>query len=202
MDRSARSRTERPTAVRTARTAAFGVLLPAVAGECGEPVADAAARRTLSGMPVLRQSADGGHAGGKPQTHAAPDADFGNRSALSKIELEPPGAWPRGPSLPAAGGLDRAAQSSLEHRCYVCPDEGRLPVSGRHHGLVQSVCAQLGTHTPSRRHSSSPMWRTPMPRSTCLLSSSGAAVIRRRQSGSCSLTRSGGLDRERGLRRF
>src|SRR5436190_9185975 len=144
MDRSASFRAQRPTAVRTARSAAFDLLLPAAAGECGEPAADAAAGRTVSELPVLRQSPDGGHTGGEPQTHAAPDGDSRNRSSLSETQLEPPG-WARGLSLPASRRLDRAAQSSLEHRYYVYSDAGRLPVSGRRHGLVQSFRAQLGT---------------------------------------------------------
>src|SRR5690348_9512422 len=89
MDRSAPSRSECATAVRTARTATFDVLSPAAAGECGEPAADAAAGRTLPGVPVLRQSPHGGHVGIEPQTHAAPDADSGDRSSLSESELEP-----------------------------------------------------------------------------------------------------------------
>src|ERR1051325_4222976 len=145
MDRSATSRAERPTAVRAAGTAAFDILLPATAGESGEPAADAAAGRTLSGVSVLRQSADGGPAGGEPQAHAASNADCGDRSSLSEAQLEPPCAWPRGISVPAPRRLDRAAQPSLEHRYYVCSDEGRLPVSGRRYGLVQSFRAQLGT---------------------------------------------------------
>src|SRR5213075_823090 len=105
-------------------------------GECGEPAADAAAGRTVSELPVLRQSPDGGHTGGEPQTHAAPDGDSRNRSSLSETQLEPPGAWARGLSLPASRRLDRAAQSSLEHRYYVYSDAGRLPVSGRRHGVA------------------------------------------------------------------
>src|SRR6185295_4164958 len=185
MDRSATSRVERPTAVRTAQTAAFDLLLPTAAGECGKPAVDAAARRTLSGVAVLRQSPDGGHAGGEPQTHAAPDADFGNRSALSETELEPPGAWPRGLSLPAAGRLDRAAQPSLEHRYYVCSDEGGLPVSGRHHGLVQSVRAQLGTlqHHGDRLLLGRAGERVPLRPTGNLELRSGFAVHRGRVSG-------------------
>src|SRR5579864_2093443 len=107
MDRSASFRAERATAVRPARTAAFDLLLPAAAGECGEPAADAAAGRTLSELPVLRQSPDGSHTEGEPQAHAAPNEASGNRSSLSEIQFEPSGAWARGLSLPASRRLDR-----------------------------------------------------------------------------------------------
>src|SRR6516165_8596900 len=145
MDRSASSRVERPTAVRTARTAAFDLLLPAAARKCREPAADAEAGRTVSGVAVLRQSPHGGHARGEPQAHPAADAYSGDRSSISETRFESSRAWPRGLSVPAARRLDRTAQPSLEHRYYVCSDEGRLPVFGRRYGLVQSFRAQLGT---------------------------------------------------------
>src|SRR6266571_1246317 len=145
MHRPAISRSECPTAMRTARVAALDLLLPAAAGERGEPAPAAAAGRTLPGVSVFRESPYGGHAGGEPQTHPASDADSGNRSSLSETELEPPGVRPRGLSVPVAGRLDRAAQPGLEHRYYLYSDEGRLPLFGRRHGLVQPFCAQLGT---------------------------------------------------------
>src|SRR6266702_3390698 len=145
MHRPAISRCECATAMRTARVAALDLLLPAAAGERGEPAPAAAAGRTLPGVSVFRESPYGGHAGGEPQTHPASDADSGNRSSLSETELEPPGVRPRGLSVPVAGRLDRAAQPGLEHRYYLYSDEGRLPLFGRRHGLFQPFCAQLGT---------------------------------------------------------
>ena len=70
---------------------------------------------------------------------------LGIEAHLSETELEPSGARPRGLSLPAARRLNRAAQPSLEHRYYVYSDAWRLPLSGRRHGLVQPLRAQLGT---------------------------------------------------------
>src|SRR5689334_11149158 len=145
MDRSASFRAERPTAVRPAGLAKVELLLPAAARERGDPAADAAPGRTVYGLPVLRQSPDGGYARCEPQTHPAANADFGDRGALSETKFEPAGARPRDLPVPAARRLDRAAQPSLEYRYYLCSDEGRLLVSGRHHGLVQSFRAQLGT---------------------------------------------------------
>src|SRR2546428_4327171 len=103
MHRPAISRCECATAMRTARVAALDLLLPAAAGERGEPASAASAGRTLPGISVLRQPPQGGHAGHEPQAHPAADADYGNRSLLSKTALEPPDAEPRGLSLPAAG---------------------------------------------------------------------------------------------------
>src|SRR2546426_12444831 len=56
MHRPAISRSECPTAMRTARVAALDLLLPAAAGERGEPAPAAAAGRTLPGVSVLRES--------------------------------------------------------------------------------------------------------------------------------------------------
>src|SRR3954468_2257771 len=127
MDRSPTCATDCPTAVRTARSAALDLLLPAAAGKRREPAPAPAARRVVSGLPVLRQPTNGCHAGGQPQTNPAADAHTRYRSPLSQTELEPSGARP--PDLPvsATGRLDRAAQSGLEHRYYLHSDAWRLP---------------------------------------------------------------------------
>src|SRR6516165_9722737 len=145
MHRSATSRSECATAVRIAGVATLDLLLPAAAGECGEPAAAASAGPTVSGVSVLRQSPDGGYPGDESLTCAASDADSGNRSALSETELEPTGARPRGLPVPATGCLDRAAEPRLEYRYYIYSDAGRLSVPDCNHGLVQSFRAELGT---------------------------------------------------------
>src|SRR5690349_7516181 len=145
MDRSATSRSERTTAMRTAGVAALDLLLPAAAGERGEPASAAQTRPVVHGVPVLRQPSHGRHPGGQPQANPAAHADFRNRSSLSETEPEPPSAGPRDSSVPAARCLDRAAQPSLEHRYYVYSDAGRLPLPGGRDGLVQPLRAQLGT---------------------------------------------------------
>src|ERR1022692_3699448 len=90
MDRPATCALDHPTAVRTAESAALDLLLPAAAGERREPAPDAAARRAVSGMSLLRQPPHGGHAGGEPQTRPAAHGDYGNRSSLSKPNLSRP----------------------------------------------------------------------------------------------------------------
>src|ERR1035438_325075 len=102
MDRSTTRAPEHWATVRNARAAAVHVLLRAPAGERREPAPAPAARRTVYGLPVLRQPPNGGHAGGKPQTHSAADAHSRHRSALSQTESEPSGTWPRDLSVPAA----------------------------------------------------------------------------------------------------
>src|SRR5215813_9157720 len=145
MDRSERSTSEYPRAVRAARRATLNLLLRAATRECGEPAPAPQARRTVPGVSLLRQPAHGGHAGYQSEAQPTIDADSGYRSSLSETKLEPSGARPHGVSLPAAGCLYRAPQPSLEHRYYLRSDAGRLPLPGRHHGLVQPFRAQLGT---------------------------------------------------------
>src|SRR5689334_628596 len=145
MDRSATSRSERPTAMRTIGIATLDLLLPAATGERGEPASAAQTRRAVHGVPVLRQPSDGRHAGGQSQANPAAHADSGNRSSLSETELEPAGAGARSLSLLAAWRLDRTAQPGLEHRYYVYSDAGRLPLPGGRDGLVQPLRTQLGT---------------------------------------------------------
>src|ERR1035441_1445000 len=89
MDRTATSAPDCPTAVRTARSAALYLLLPAAAGERREPAAAPAAGRTVPGMPVLRQPPHGHHAGGQPQTHpeALDREDLSVRAAHSRTGI-------------------------------------------------------------------------------------------------------------------
>src|ERR1035438_5811578 len=145
MDRPATCALDHPTAVRTAESAALDLLLPAAAGERREPAPDAAARRAVSGMSLLRQPPHGGHAGGEPQTRPAAHGDYGNRSSLSETELELPGAGSRDLPIPAARPVDRAAQPGLEHRYYIYSDAWRVPLPGRCHGFVQPLRTELGT---------------------------------------------------------
>src|ERR1044072_4464159 len=191
MDRSGPSGSECAAAVRTAVPAAIELLLPAAAGECEELAADAAVGRTVYGVPVLRQSPDGGYAEGEPQAYPAADADFGYRSALSQTEFEPAGARSRGLPVPAAGRGDRAAQSSLEYRYYVRSDASRLSVSGRDYGLVQSVRAQLGTvqHDGDRLLPGRTGKRVPLRSTRDLELGSRFAVHRDRVSGAVEKTR-------------
>src|SRR6266508_2537385 len=145
MDRLATSAPDGAAAMRPARRAALDLLLPAAAGGRRESTSAPQARRAVHGLPVLRQPSHGRYAGGRPQAHAAADADSGNRSPLSETEPEPSDARPRGLPVPAARGLDRTAQPGLEHRYYVPSDAWRLPLPGGRNGLVQPFRAQLGT---------------------------------------------------------
>src|SRR6202521_3569180 len=145
MDRSTTTGAHCATAVRTAGSAALDLLLPAAAGDRGEPAPDAPARRAVPEMPVLREPQDGRRVGDQSQTRPTADAHSGHRSPLPQTELEPSGA--RSPDLPvpAARHRHRKTKSSLEHRYYVHSDAWRLSLLGRGDGLVQPLRAQLGT---------------------------------------------------------
>ena len=174
MDRPATCALDHPTAVRTAESAALDLLLPAAAGERREPAPDAAARRAVSGMSLLRQPPHGGDAGGEPQTRPAAHGDYGNRSSLSETELEPPGAGSRDLPIPAARPVDRAAQPGLEHRYYIYSDAWRVPLPGRCHGLVQPLRAELGTLRIPWRPAS--VWLRRKPRSASANPRSGTPI--------------------------
>src|ERR1700682_1001895 len=145
MDRSTTSAAHCATAVRTAGSAALDLLLPAAAGDRGEPAPDAPARRAVPEMPVLREPQDGRRTGDQSQTRPTADAHSGHRSPLPQTELEPSGA--RSPDLPvpATRHRHRTPQPRLEHRYYVHSDAWGLSLSGRRDGLVQPLRAQLGT---------------------------------------------------------
>jgi len=191
MDRSHSSTPEHSTAVRAAGSAALDLLLPAAAGERGEPASAPPARPAVFKMPILWQPQNGTRTGGEPQTHPTADAHFGYRSPLSQTELEPPGAGARGVSVPAARRRDRAAQSRLEHRYYLYSDARRLPVLGRGDGLVQPFCSQLGTiqHAGNRLLPGGAPGRVPLRPTRDLELRSGLAVHFGRLSGSAQAAR-------------
>src|SRR5579864_8571520 len=185
MDRFPTSALDGSAAVRTARRTAFHLLLPATAGERRKPAPAPAARRVVSGLPVLWQPPHGRHAGGQPQTHPAVVTHRRHPSPLSQTELEPSGARPRDLSVSAAWRLDRAAQPGLEHRYYLHSNAWRLPLFGRRHGLVQPLRAQLGTfqHHGNRLLFDCPRRRILLRPTRDLELRSGLAVHRGRFSG-------------------
>src|SRR5450432_2831207 len=144
MDRSYPSAADRPTAVRTAGSAALDLLLSAAAGKRGDPAPDAPARPVVHEAPIFRQPENGRRTGDQSQTRATADADSGHRSPLSQTELEPSGTGSRNLSVPAARRRHRKTKSRLEHRYYVHSDAWRLSLPGRSDGLVQPLRAQLG----------------------------------------------------------
>src|ERR1700735_4196500 len=145
MDRSHTPAPQHPTAVRVVGSAALDLLLPAVAGERGEPSTAPPTRPTVSEASVFRKPQNGRRVGGEPQTHPTADAHPGHRSPLSQTELEPSSAGSSDLPIPAARRGDREAQPRLEHRYYLPSDAWRLSLSGRGDGLVQPLRAQLGT---------------------------------------------------------
>src|SRR5277367_2894049 len=144
MDRCRPSAPQHSTAVRTVGPAALDLLLPADAGQCGEPAAVARARRTVPEVAVLRQPQDGRRVKRGPPSRPSADAHFGNRSSLSQAAPESPGAGPPDLPVPVARRCDQAAQPGLEHRYYLHSDAWRVSLPGRRDGLVQPLRAELG----------------------------------------------------------
>src|ERR1700685_746217 len=122
MDRSHSPAPQHPTAVRTAGSAAFELLLPAAAGEPREPAAAPPPRPAVSEASVFPKPQNGRRVGGEPQAHPTADAHPGHRSSLSETELEPSSARSRSVPIPAARRRDRAAQPRLEYRYYLHSD--------------------------------------------------------------------------------
>src|ERR1700733_16055551 len=130
MDRSHSPAPQHPTAVRTAGSAAFELLLPAAAGEPREPAAAPPPRPAVSEASVFRKPQNGRRVGGEPQAHPTADAHPGHRSPLSQTELEPSCAGSPDLPVPAARRGDPPAQPRLEHRYYLPSDAWRLSLSG------------------------------------------------------------------------
>src|SRR5271169_4543933 len=145
MDRCRPSAPEHSTAVRTVGSAALDLLLPADAGQCGEPAAVARARRAVPEVAVLRQPQDGRRVKRGPPSRPSADAHFGNRSSLSQAAPESPGAGPPDLPVPVVRRCDRAAQPGLEHRYYLHSEAWRVSLPGRGDGLVQPLRPELGT---------------------------------------------------------
>src|SRR5437763_6145385 len=74
MDRSCASEPEHSTAMRTAGSAAFELLLSAAAGERSKSASAPPARSVVFEAPLLRQPQNGCRAGSEPKAHPAHDA--------------------------------------------------------------------------------------------------------------------------------
>src|SRR5947209_8643466 len=145
MDRSCASEPEHSTAMRTAGSAAFELLLSAAAGERSKSGSAPPTRSVVFEAPLLRQPQNGCRTGSEPQAHPAPDAYPGHRSPLSQTKFKSPGAGASSLSVPAARRGNPPAQPRLEHRYYLPSDAWRLSLSSGGDGLVQPLRAQLGT---------------------------------------------------------
>src|ERR1700694_1003233 len=130
MDRSPSSAPQHSTAVRTAGSASFDLLLPAAAGERGELAPVARARRVVPEVAVLWQPQDGRPVRRGPPSRSAADAHFGNRGALPQTAPEPAGSRPSDLPVSVARRSDRASQPRLEYRYYVYSDARRFFLPG------------------------------------------------------------------------
>jgi len=103
MDRSCASEPDHSTAMRTAGSAAFELLLSAAAGERSQSGSAPPARSVVCEAPLFRQPQNGCRAGSEPQAHPAPDAYPRHRSPLSQTKFQSPDAGASSLSVPAAG---------------------------------------------------------------------------------------------------
>ena len=113
-------------------------------GERGNARADAADRRALPEVSVLRRPSDGTSPAPRGRVHRAtpgrpsdaPDGASGNLSGAAHQR-----SAPRAPGLPisAAGSGDRAVESRLVRRYHLHPGAARLPLPGGDHGLGEPV---------------------------------------------------------------
>src|SRR5262249_59272045 len=120
------------------------------------PAAEAANRRAVHRLSLLRQSADdrlADPAGGasQPQAGATPDAADGPGGDLSQAPTESGGTGASDLSLPAAGREDRAARPSLERRHHLRADGDGIYVSGGDDRLVQPLRGGLAAVEHARR---------------------------------------------------
>src|SRR5262245_3294868 len=93
MDRAATLPVERLAAVRAVGPAAIDVLLPPAGRDGREPGANAADRRAVPQMAILRQPEVGLAALGQSQARAAADAADGNRGDLSQATNDLARRW-------------------------------------------------------------------------------------------------------------
>src|ERR1035437_6728410 len=143
-------RTELTTAVRTGGDLAQRVLLRAGAGERGESGFDAAVGRVASETSgVWEPALDGGVAtgrlGGQPQASGTTAAADGGGSGVSSTVAEFVRGGTSDLSLPVGRAGNQRSGSGVVQRHHVCADGLWVHVSGGGDGLVEPVCAGVGT---------------------------------------------------------
>ena len=143
-------RVEHPATVRTGEHRAQQLLLRTLPGECGELESDAAIGRVAFEASGLWKSAtdsfaETGRPGDQPQTGESIDERHGTSDDLSQETNEPTGSWPSNISVSAGRPGNMRSKSSLVQRYHLCSDGGRLSVFGGSDGLVEPLCAGLGT---------------------------------------------------------
>jgi hypothetical protein len=137
--------------MRTARFASFYFLPSARRREQRESGSDAATRRTVSGIAVLRKpqvrsaASTGTATSDQPKTRATVDAADGHRSLVPEAEPESSGRRARTLSVSAPRCHGQPAEPGLEHRYYIYSDAIGLFIPGGYYGLVQPLRVELGS---------------------------------------------------------
>ena len=149
MDFSAQ-RTEHPAAVPLGGGFAVGVVLRGGTGSGRESALDALDRRAIHTDAVLRNSEDGlvaRRARIRSQREAGTPADAadGAGGALSEATAVGSRVRTQDLSVSAAQPEDRSARPRLGQRYHLHSPAAGLCLSGGDHGLVQSLCAGVGS---------------------------------------------------------
>src|SRR5262245_11045145 len=131
-------------------------LLRAGRRDAREPAADAAHRRGVHRLPVLRPPPDDGLAdsagrAGQPQAGAAADAAHGPGGHLPQAATERGRARASHLPVPAPGLDDRTARPGLECGHHIRPDGHGVHVPGSDHQLVQPLRRGLAAVEHARR---------------------------------------------------
>src|SRR6266851_2797544 len=143
-------RTEHTAAVPLGGGFAVGVVLRGGTGSGREFAIDAVDRRAIHTDAVLRNPEDGLVAGrarihGQHETGTPADAADGAGSDLCKATAVGSRARTQDLSVSAAQPQDRSAGPRLGQRHHLHPTAAGLCLSGGDHGLVQPLCAGVGS---------------------------------------------------------
>ncbi len=150
MDRIKPQETEHRRAVPVVGSVPVGTLLHACWREHREHGVDASVGRAVHTDAVLRRAADDSLAGearspGQCETSTSTHTADGTGSDLSQTAVVDAGTGTSDLSVPATGAEDRSPRHGVGHRYHVYPSAAGVYLSGGDHGLVQPVCAGLGS---------------------------------------------------------
>ena len=138
------------------RLGSFDVLLRAYAGKPRESGVDAVDRQAVPEASVLRSAAHNRLAPatglcGQPQARTTTDVGDGLAGRRAGPAHQPPASGTSDLPVFIEGSRYCSAQSGVVYGHHVRADATRIAVSGGRHGLVQPVCAGVGTFQQPRR---------------------------------------------------
>jgi hypothetical protein len=141
-------RTEHSAAVLLGGGFAVGLVLRSGTGDGREFEIDAVNRRAIHPAAVLRDPEDGlvaRRACGQRETGTPADAADGAGSDLCEATAVGSRARTQDLSVSAKQAQDRSARPGLGQRYHLHPTAAGLRISGGDHGLIQPLCAGVGS---------------------------------------------------------